>query len=317
MIVKYLNITYKCNSSCLFCAADLGIHHNESEEMSYEKLVDILEESSLGEGDRIILNGGEPTLHKDFIEIVRLCADKKLFIDIYTNGKLFSDVMFCDKVLKKGKFHIRIPLFGLKDKHDFLTGRKGNYQQTLEGINQLVKSGAFIDGRLTVEIKLLLAKCCLEENAKIIDELSKYQILDNVEISLNPLLISEKVKINADFFVDTYSQMIQDSKLLFERASLYKKDIDINLIPYCVLPSEYLLQKKINWTSSNVNNVVEYSDNKIESDKMLFKGNHKGDGKCDICVFEKICPKFPESYLNYCGKGEIRPISEERVWEKK
>lgn len=311
MAVKYFNITYRCNSSCLFCAADLGIHHKDIEEMSFDNFIESLERSSLKEGDRVILNGGEPTLHSDFTKIIRYCNERKLIIDIYSNGKTFANIDFCEEVLKDGRFYIRIPLFGEMSKHDYLTGGKENYKQTIQGIYHLVESNAYSQGRLTIEIKLLLAKCCIDENPKILDVLYKNNLLSKVSVSLNPLLISEKVKRNSDLFIDTYSNMVKKSNVLFERARTYATEIDISLLPYCVIPHEYFFEKYKKENNIKYDSVVEYSDNKMKNNKNLFRGNHKGNGKCDICIFENKCPKFPESYLSYCGEEEIKEICKE------
>ena len=65
MSIYYFNITYRCNSRCMFCAADIPIN-SSCHEMQIEDFRNELDKENVGENDRVIVNGGEPTLHKDF-----------------------------------------------------------------------------------------------------------------------------------------------------------------------------------------------------------------------------------------------------------
>ena len=162
MKVKYYNLTYNCNSSCLFCAANIGLIYRDEKDIQLSEFIESIEKDNLTLGDRIILNGGEPTLCPDFVRIVEFCDSRDYVVDLYTNGKRFSDAIFCDDVFKDGKYYVRIPIFGRSDLHNMLTGNGGNFEATIDGINNLVNTKAYKDRRLTIEIKLLLAKCCVD-----------------------------------------------------------------------------------------------------------------------------------------------------------
>ena len=307
MKVKYFNITYNCNSSCLFCAANIGLIHRDEKDLQLCDFIKSIEDAKLEPGDRIILNGGEPTLCSDFLKIVEFCESKGFIVDIYSNGKNFYDAEFCESVFKGGTYYIRIPLFGISELHDYLTGKTGNFLKTVTGIKNLVNTQAYKDKRLTIEIKLLLAKCCVDENVEVIEYLYDNGVLGKVSLSLNPLLISKKVLNNSSLFVDTYSEMLKRSERLFLKAQKYGVIISTDLLPYCVIPQSYFDKGLID-TSKYFNAIqVEYNDASIKNDSNVIKNNHTGNSLCDKCKYRNKCPKFPLSYSEHFGKSEICP----------
>jgi len=86
-----LDLTTACNFSCPFCVDSKLINAGKSltsEEV--QKTIDTLH--SHGLLSVILIGGGEPTLHKDFEEIVRYLKSKRLQIGIATNGSRLEKI---------------------------------------------------------------------------------------------------------------------------------------------------------------------------------------------------------------------------------
>jgi MoaA/NifB/PqqE/SkfB family radical SAM enzyme len=80
-----LDLTSACNFSCPFCVDSKLINAGKSLTLEeVQKTVDTLQAHGLL--SVILIGGGEPTLHKDFEEIVRYLKRKRLQIGIATNG---------------------------------------------------------------------------------------------------------------------------------------------------------------------------------------------------------------------------------------
>ena len=138
MRVFYFNITYACNSRCKFCAANHPILTDDNSQMTLEQFKEVLGQNQVGPGDRVIINGGEPTVHPDFLEFLDAVQDLNAKIDLFTNGKKLADEQFARKVMEHDNMHIRIPLFGgTAEAHDFLTGQKGNFNAVTGGIDNV------------------------------------------------------------------------------------------------------------------------------------------------------------------------------------
>jgi MoaA/NifB/PqqE/SkfB family radical SAM enzyme len=103
-----LDLTSACNFSCPFCVDSKLINAGKSL-MSAEvkKTVDTLH--SHGLLSVILIGGGEPTLHRDFGEIVRYIKSKKLQIGIVTNGSRLEKIEAIVEALQE-KDWIRISI---------------------------------------------------------------------------------------------------------------------------------------------------------------------------------------------------------------
>ena len=152
MNVEYFNITYRCNSNCLLCAANIGTGYRDIEEMSLDDFLQAIANRRMKANDRVIINGGEPTTSEYFFDILDACNSRSFFIDLFTNGKKFSDRSFCERVLECLNIHIRIPLFGCQETHDQLTGQTGNFNDVINGIKNI---HLLLQESQSLEIKLL------------------------------------------------------------------------------------------------------------------------------------------------------------------
>ncbi len=86
-----LDLTSSCNFACRFCVDSKLINSGESFKLEEVKdTIDTLH--SHGLLSVILIGGGEPTLHKDFEEIVRYIKGKRLQIGIVSNGSKLEKV---------------------------------------------------------------------------------------------------------------------------------------------------------------------------------------------------------------------------------
>ncbi len=236
-----------------------------------------------------------------FKDIVNYSAKKSFLIDIYTNGKNFSNKSICNLLNNNGNYYVRIPLFGSQNKHDFFTGGLGNYAETMRGLQNIVNTKAYKKGFVQIEIKLLLAKDCLGEYINIFTNLESKGLIKYFKYSLNPLLISEKVIFYKEYFISSYSDMLLKCNNFFEYTQNKGIDISLDLIPFCVMPED-LLYREIKKKKHKMSFVeAQYSDTKSN----VLKNNHYDIDECLGCHLKRICPKFPKSYINYFGKEEV------------
>ena len=96
--------------------------------------------------------------------------DKGFRIDLFTNGRYFKNALLCKDIFSDGNFYVRIPLFGLETTHDCLIGRKGNFIETVQAVENICK---FVGENLTIEIKLLLAKETVKHNLAVVKYVDK------------------------------------------------------------------------------------------------------------------------------------------------
>lgn len=82
-----VEITHRCNLKCNYCYhGDLDEKVHIEEELSLEELIRALEEWRALGLLSVELTGGEPTISKDFIPLLKYCLDSFSLIAILTNG---------------------------------------------------------------------------------------------------------------------------------------------------------------------------------------------------------------------------------------
>lgn len=130
--IFYFNITYSCNSNCIFCYSHNtyhnGIIHNEIDLNDFEDYIDRYDVSV---SDRVIINGGEPLLHTDFMGILKILEKRKCETLVYTNGRLLNEFSFNEICLP---IRFIVPIHGNEDIHDKITGVKGSYHETISAL---------------------------------------------------------------------------------------------------------------------------------------------------------------------------------------
>jgi MoaA/NifB/PqqE/SkfB family radical SAM enzyme len=147
---NWVRLTFDCNNRCIFCL-DSDTHDGEIRDRDDIKQ-QILDGRRKG-ATRLILSGGEPTIHPsyiDFIKLGKLAGYRK--IQTVTNGRLFSYPDFLRRCLDAGLSEITFSLHGPNARiHDALVGVKGAFEEEIAGLK-----AALADGRPVVNIDIVI-----------------------------------------------------------------------------------------------------------------------------------------------------------------
>lgn len=127
----------RCSNRCSFCY-QLGWRTggNQLPDPSYEALVGKLEWGRENGYDQIGFSGGEPTIRKDFLALVRRARELGYGrVSLTTNGRRFANKDFTRDALEAGIDSIGWSLHGVDAAtHDALVGRDGAFAQVLQGL---------------------------------------------------------------------------------------------------------------------------------------------------------------------------------------
>ncbi|MFZ4618906.1 MAG: radical SAM protein, partial [Rectinemataceae bacterium] len=127
--------TSACNLHCTGCwAADYG----RGDELSFEKLDEILVQSEKLGIEFVTFSGGEPMLRKD--DILKLAArHRRTNFSLYTNGTLV-DAAFVDGMARLGNLNLFLSIEGWREETDFRRGA-GTYDQVVAAMDLLRSRG--------------------------------------------------------------------------------------------------------------------------------------------------------------------------------
>jgi molybdenum cofactor biosynthesis enzyme MoaA len=132
---NWVRLTFDCNDHCIFCL-DAKTHTGEMRDRDEVKR-QILDGRRAG-ATRLILSGGEPTIHPSYVDFVRLGRQAGYSkIQTVTNGRMFSYGDFLARCLAEGLSEITFSIHGPNAKiHDALVGTKGAWEQEMEGLRR-------------------------------------------------------------------------------------------------------------------------------------------------------------------------------------
>ena len=148
-----INLTYECGNACRFCAVgDRPRRHG-----SFRRYARLLREYRRRGVAALDLDGGEPTRHPRFLEVVRLAHGLGYErISVTTNGRRLAERSFAARFLLSGISHVMISLHGPTPRiHDALTRRQGSFQETVAGIRHATR---LKPGRVTLAVNTLLTQ---------------------------------------------------------------------------------------------------------------------------------------------------------------
>lgn len=185
----YIEITNCCNLSCSFCSKT----SKPKRTMTIEEFKNVISKIK-SHTDYIYLHvKGEPLLHKDLKEFLKIAEENDLKVNLTTNGTLFSqrvDDLKNSKALKKVNFSLH---------------SENNYPNYFENIFQSVDK---LPKDITVIYRLwTLSNSTLDKKStEIVEKLKDYYNLSPQIV--DKLYKEQNVKISSNIYVDKDNEFI-------------------------------------------------------------------------------------------------------------
>jgi len=163
---KWVRLTRMCNNRCLFC---LDKDAQDGSCLSIAEVKKVLQAGRKEKADKVVLSGGEPTLHPEFTNIVK--SAKKLGytkIQVITNGRMFAYKKFLDQAVGAGISEVTFSMHGHNQRlFDKQTGIKGSFLQALAGL-----AAALQREELIVNVDIVINKI----NLSYLEDIIKFYI---------------------------------------------------------------------------------------------------------------------------------------------
>jgi len=135
-----IEIGIRCNNRCSFCyQSGWRSRGSRLADPSFETLVGKLKWGMENGYDSVGFSGGEPTIRRDMVDLVRTSVELGFCrVSITTNGRRFSNREFAKTMLEAGLDSIGWSLHGPDARmHDALVGREGAFRQVMEGMKNV------------------------------------------------------------------------------------------------------------------------------------------------------------------------------------
>lgn len=177
--VLQMPITSKCNSRCLTCNI---WKYGEKKDIDEVGLRHVLNHSFFSKVESVGINGGEPTLHSNFVEVIKTVLTLPSLKSIF----IISNCIDSDKLLeylqeiypickeKKVRLNLQISIDGVDKIHNMVRGIRVSFERSLLVLHELYRNkGRYLDD---FNIGCTISKHNVDYLAQIEDYFSEYDI---------------------------------------------------------------------------------------------------------------------------------------------
>lgn len=146
----WLELTSRCNLSCVHCYSDSSPKADTSEDLSLRELTTIIEAAAQLGCRKIQFIGGEPTLVHNLTNLIDHARLRNFeFIEVFTNAlRISEELLTC---LVNYHVHVAISFYSFDPQiHDSITAVRGSHKSTLMNLRRLVAAGIFVRAGIVI-----------------------------------------------------------------------------------------------------------------------------------------------------------------------
>ncbi len=315
MSEAYNIVGYSCNNNCVHCFNSNIIGHLAALGLPLDrgtgKIMALLRSAKKKGMTSVTFTGGEPTIRKDFVGLVRFARELGLDTSVQTNGRTFSSMAFARKILLADpnisfiiSFHHTQPA-----KHNRITQARGSWLETVAGIRNLVSAGA---GR-KISLKIVISR----HNYSNLQKLVAF----GKKLGVCSLTVS---------FPQTGGRALGYWRQIVPRYSLIEKHlrsalcyaekiglpVSIYAVPLCFLRGHEKHAAEFSYVNIWMDggrierNLLDRNEDILRE---MVLPNKRKPVSCRKCRYFSVCEGAWEEYFKLYGTGEFRPIAGRRV----
>jgi MoaA/NifB/PqqE/SkfB family radical SAM enzyme len=138
-----LHVTYTCPERCVFCSEDHRMKAYNPFPVTLGRVVRILREHAERGVEAVHLTGGEPTIHPDFVDILKVAKKLGMRTSMGTIGTGLANPAFAERAMP----YLDDVLFSLHgpdaETHDALTRRPGSFAKLMRAVENASRKSGF------------------------------------------------------------------------------------------------------------------------------------------------------------------------------
>lgn len=133
-IVMNINLTFCCNRKCKYCYMNAKYSNFiESDCISKERMIEVINEAADIGVSKIIFIGGEPFLNENILDYLKLCSERGINAQVTTKSYLSDDLL--DELAKLNNFNIYFSIdSNSKEINTYLTGDENFHDQIMHSL---------------------------------------------------------------------------------------------------------------------------------------------------------------------------------------
>lgn len=276
----FIPIEYDCNDNCISCPVPIRRNMENPQFENIKKEIDKILQTSR----HIEFNGGEPTLRKDLLKILKYAQKKNPDeIGLLTNSQFFFYEKYAWEIAKIKHLKIITTLYGPNEKiHDAITQTPNSFKHKIGGIKNLIKNN------VCIELRILLHKMNYKHFDKIADFLIKNFTPNDFNriVILNPKL-TEQAEKNKKVVAEKLGIIAKFLEKPIKKLDKARYVVELYHFPHCVLSGT--LWRYCKGVTADASEIA------------LTK-------QCGSCFKKEKCSCIWKSYLKIFGPEEFKSI---------
>ncbi len=223
-----------CNLKCYFCYFRKILdseNHPEKPFMPLNKAKEIMKILRyVYKNTSVDIQGGEPTIYPEILELVKYCHDIGLKPTLITNAIVLDDLSLVKDYKKQGITDFLISVHALGDVYDNIVGVKGASKRQIKAIENLKKEN------IPFRYNLVLTKELVSQFKDILYFIKNTEPFVVNFIYYNPFATQEDRDRSKIPRYSDYKELLQNAIDFLENLNI---EVNIRYFPICILDEKY------------------------------------------------------------------------------
>ena len=294
-LTAWLTINRACNLRCAWCYAQSTQFTAENMELeTAQTAVELLRALPVR---TVFLIGGEPTVHPDFLKIVRLVRDSDMLPMLITNGMAFHNKAFLQRTLDAGLSGITTSLkAGSAAQYRKHTGRNA-FDRVMAGIRNVEKlrHGDAFPHRVAVT----MCRELFDDLPNILDVIRDSGVGEFSIDTERPIFLEGKARPVPDITPQQMADLLVQAYPMIRNAGV---PFSIRLsLPFCLFPPDFIQELRRNRQLISGCQLIAGNGLIIDPKGQILPCNHF----CDHPIGQITPGFFADDYRAFRARGDV------------
>ncbi len=163
--------TMACTAKCKTCQLRRDLHKSliNKRKLSFEQWLKIFEDASTLGVERLDISGGEPTLYKHLVDLIKAAKSYGWYVNLNTNGSLINEE-YASNLIKAGLDSVSISIYSADPKiHDEMRNSEGLWSKATQAVRIFSRLREQLSSNIQIATQCLICR----ENFRTIVDLMK------------------------------------------------------------------------------------------------------------------------------------------------
>jgi MoaA/NifB/PqqE/SkfB family radical SAM enzyme len=292
-----VHLTDICNSKCNFCIVDSPFVQDDS--ISRKRVSRFLRENADKGFEAVNIHGGEPTIRRDFLEILQEIKDLGYpTVLLQTNGRKLARRNYAEAVTQLGVSLFIVSMHGATSiTQDRISKSLGSFRQAVDGIKNVKELGAKVRTNSVV---------CKDNFTEIPEIADLCMDLGADHVNISALHTAGTALRNFAEVTPSYTEIRPYVFEAVDRVVARDRVVTLEGFPHCAIPGYE--HHMINWRENRFKMlyrafVFDDYENYMDANARV------KDERCGGCAQREICGGVYKEYAEFVGWDEFRPFA--------